>query len=161
MFERMQTRTGRLAAGCLIAGIAAFGQAHAASNRAGQINSFNGVDEIVEACTTSKSFVSVPQMTRPFTVSGTASSVVVTFSGSASLNGQPFDTGFVRLTIDGTQQNPGVVPFIGVGETSEANAFTWQSQTLSVGSHTARVQWRTDLGSSFCVDARSLVILHR
>ena len=74
---------------------------------------------------------------------------------------EPFDTGFVRLTIDGTQQNPGVVPFVGVGETSESNAFTWQSQTLAVGSHTARVQWRTDLGSTFCLDARSLIILHR
>jgi hypothetical protein len=32
---------------------------------------------------------------------------------------------------------------------------------LSSGRHTALIRWRTDLGSEFCVDARSLIILHR
>ena len=135
--------------------------AAAATSRSGAISKFDGVDEIVQQCTNTTVFANVPQMTRAFTISGSASSVVVTFSGSASLSGADFDTGFVRLTIDGVEQTPGVVPFVQVGTLTAANAFTWQSRALTVGPHTARVQWRTDLGSSFCLDARSLVVLHR
>lgn len=130
-------------------------------SRSGAITKFDGVDEIVQACTSTTSFANVPQMSRTFTISGAASSVVITFSGSASLSGQQFDTGFLRLMVDNAQQSPGEVPFVAVGEGSDANAFTWQSKPLAVGTHTARVQWRTDLGSSFCLDARSLVVLHR
>lgn len=159
--------TGRLAAriapvACLACGLLSAAAAQAAPvSRSGTIAKFDGVDEIVQACTTTTSFANVPQMSRTFTVSGAASAVVVTFSGSASLSGQQFDTGFVRLTIDNVQQSPGVVPFIAADQGSDANAFTWQSRPLAVGTHTARIQWRTDLGSSFCLDARSLVVLHR
>lgn len=158
---------GRLLAGtglaaCLVGSLLAASAAQAAPvNRSGAVTKFDGVDEIVQACTNTTSFANVPQMSRTFTISGGASSVVITFSGSASLSGQQFDTGFVRLMIDNVQQSPGVVPFVAVGEGSDANAFTWQSRPLAVGTHTARLQWRTDLGSSFCLDARSLVVLHR
>ena len=152
-------------AGCLMGGLAAAGggvQAAPVSQTA-PIGKFTGVDEIVEACTTSKSFVTIPSMTRTFTLGGSgADQVVATFQASSSLNGADFDTGFVRLTIDNVAQGPadGLIPLIGVGERG-THGFTWQSKTLAVGAHTARVQWRTDLGSSFCVDARSLVILHK
>jgi hypothetical protein len=148
-----------LIVGATVAALA--GPATAATSRSGVISKFDGVDEIVQQCTNTTVFANVPQMTRAFTVSGSASSVVVTFSGSASLSGTDFDTGFVRLTIDGVEQTPGVVPFVQAGTLTAANAFTWQSRSLTVGAHTARVQWRTDLGSSFCLDARSLVVLHR
>lgn len=149
-----------LTGGCLVASLAP-AQA-AATNRSGTISKFDGVDEIVEACTTTTSFATVPQMTKAFTISGSASSVVVTFSGSASLSGsETFDTGFIRLTIDNAQVTPGVIPFVQVGQNAQGHAFTWQTKSLSVGNHTARVQWRTDLGSSFCFDARSLIVLHR
>jgi hypothetical protein len=135
--------------------------AEAAVSRSAPISRFDGIDEIVEACTTSSSFVNMPQMTRTFSVGGSVNDeVVAMFTGSLSLSGDPFDTGFIRLTIDGAQQSPGVVPAIGVGERG-AHGFNWQSAPLSPGSHTARVQWRTDLGGSFCVDARSLIILHK
>jgi hypothetical protein len=144
-----------------LAGCLAAGQAHAAVSRSGAISAFDGVDEIAGACTTAAGFVTVPQMSRTFTISGSASSVVVTLSASASLSGFDFDTGFVRLRIDGQQQSPGEVPFVAVGERGEANAFTWQTKSLAVGSHKAQVQWRTDQASSFCLDARSLLVLHR
>lgn len=150
--------------GCLTAGLAgsfvAADDAQAAVTRAGVVSKFDGVDEIVEACTSATSFVNLPQMSRTFTVAGGSSSVVVTLSAAASLSDTPFDTGFVRLVIDGQQQSPGVVPFVAAGERG-SQAFTWQSRPLAVGSHTARIQYRTDLGSRFCVDARSLVVLHR
>lgn len=148
-----------LTGGCLVASQV---RVEAATSRSGTISKFDGVDEIVEACTTTTNFATVPQMTRAFTISGSASSVVVTFSGSASLSGsETFDTGFIRLTIDNAEVSPGVIPFVQVGQNAQGHAFTWQSKSLGVGNHTARVQWRTDLGSSFCLDARSLIVLHR
>ena len=162
MFMSMGVRQGFVLAGCLASGLVALEQAQAAPvNRSGVITKFDGVDEIVEACTTVTSFVTVPQMSRTFNISGSASSVVVTFSGSASLSGQPFDTGFIRLTIDNAQVSPGEIPFVALDQGTGGHAFTWQSKSLAVGPHTARIQWRTDLGSQFCLDARSLVVLHR
>jgi hypothetical protein len=133
----------------------------AAVNRSGPVTMFSGRDEIVQACTTGTGFSTIPNMSRTFTVGATGNaSVAVMFSGSLSLSGDPLDTGFLRLTIDNVQQTPGVVPAIGSGELG-AHAFNWQTGMLSPGSHTARIQWRTDLHGSFCADARSLIILHR
>jgi hypothetical protein len=134
--------------------------AEAAVFRSAPISTFDGVDEIVEACTTGTDFQRIPQMTRRFSVGGSASEeVVVMFQGSLSLSGDPSDTGFIRLVIDGVEQTPGVVPAIGSGERG-THGFNWQSEPLSPGSHRARVAWRTDLGGTLCVDARSLIVLH-
>lgn len=143
----------------LVAGLA--GAAHAANSRSGAITKFSGVDEIVFACTSTTSFANMPAMSRTFTVgAGSNASVVVTFSGAASLSGEAFDTGFVRLRIDNGTVPPGDIPLVGAN-LSGAHGFTWESAPLAPGSHTARIQWRTDLGSSFCVDARSLTVLHK
>jgi hypothetical protein len=142
--------------------VAAGAVAEAATSRSGPITKFDGTDEIVEACTTSTNWVNMPQMTRTFTVGGTTSaSVASMFQGSLSLDSShQFDTGFIRLTIDGNAQSPGTIPAIAPGERG-THGFNWASAALTTGSHTARVQWRTDLGSSLCVDARSLLVLHR
>ena len=133
----------------------------AATSRSAPITRFDGVDEIVEACTTTSTYKNVPQMTKTFTQNGGAASVAIMFQGSFSLgNASPFDTGFLRVTIDGQQQTPGEVPLIGI-DSRGTHGFNWQSAPLSVGSHTVRVQWRTDLNSPLCVDARSLLVLHR
>lgn len=161
MFMHAGVRMGFVLAGCLVGGLVALQHAQAATSRSGVISKFDGVDEIVFACTNTMSYATVPQMTRTFTVSGSASPVVVTFSAAASLSAGALDTGFVRLTIDNAQQTPGEVPYISAGESNSAHAFTWQTKSLSTGTHIARIQWRTDLGSSFCLDARSLVVLHR
>jgi hypothetical protein len=144
-------------------GLVATVAAVAAVSRSAPISKFDGVDEIVEACTTTKTFTTIPQMTRTFTLGGSVrDEAIAMFQGSLSLDtsGGTFDTGFIRLTIDGVQQSPGVVPAIGAGERG-THGFNWQTGPLSPGSHTARVQWRTDLGGSFCADARSLIVLHK
>jgi hypothetical protein len=144
-------------------GLVAATAAVAAVFRSAPISRFDGVDEIVFACTTTNTFTTIPQMTRTFTLGGSVNDeAVAMFQGSFSLDtsGGAFDTGFIRLTIDGVQQSPGVVPAIGAGE-SGTHGFNWQTRPLTPGSHTARVQWRTDLGSNFCVDARSLIVLHK
>jgi hypothetical protein len=157
---------GLALAGCLLGSLAAaVDQVQAAPvSQMGPITKFTSVDEIVEACTNSTTFVNMPSMSRTFTLASSSSDqVVVTFQAAASLSGEePFDTGYIRLTIDGTAQGPGdgLIPLIGQGERG-THGFTWQSKTLAVGSRTARVQWRTDLGSTFCVDARCLVVLHK
>jgi hypothetical protein len=155
-------RSRRLAASAFAAAVAMTAQAEAAPvSQTAPIGKFSSVDEIVYNCTNGTTFANMPSMSRAFTL-GASDQVVVMFQASATLSGQPFDTGFVRLTIDGTAQGPadGLIPLIGVDERG-SHGFTWQSKTLSQGSHTARIQWRTDLGSSFCVDARSLIVLHR
>jgi hypothetical protein len=134
--------------------------AEAAVTRSAPINRFSGIDEKVGACTTRTTFTRMPQMTRRFLVGGSASGeVVVMFQGSLSLSGNPSDTGYIRLGIDGVEQTPGVVPAIGAGQRG-THGFNWQSTPLSPGVHRARVSWRTDLGGTLCVDARSLIILH-
>jgi hypothetical protein len=142
----------------VVAGSVAVG---ALTNRGSPVTRFDGVDEVIEQCTTTQNFVNVPQMVKTFTVSGAPASVAVLFTGTFSLgNNPPFDTGFLRLTIDGQQQTPGEVPAIPQASRG-ARGFNWQTAPLSVGTHTARVQWRTDLGNTLCVDARSLLVLHR
>jgi hypothetical protein len=83
-------------------------QAEAATNRAGAITKFDGVDEIVQVCTTSTTFVNMPAMNRTFTQGGTGSDeVIAQFQASASLSGEDFDTGFVQLQVGSTVQSPG------------------------------------------------------
>jgi hypothetical protein len=138
--------------------------AHAVTTtRNAPITKFVGVDEIVEQCTNSTTFTQMPNMARNFTLGGSVNDeVVAMFTGSLSLgdDGGAFDTGFIRLTIDGFQQTPGVVPAMGVNDRG-AHGFNFQTSALTPGMHTARIQWRTDLGSTFCVDARSLIILSK
>jgi hypothetical protein len=130
-------------------------------NHSGPVTKFDGRDEILHRCTTSASFSTMPQMKRNFMLGGTGNaSVAVMFSGSLSLSGDPSDTGYLRLLVDGVQQAPGVVPAIGSGELG-AHAFNWQTNRLSPGSHNVKISWRTDLHGSFCVDARSMIMLHQ
>ena len=145
-------------AGALI-GVAA----QAATTGSAPINRFDAVDEIVNECTTTSTFKLVPQMRRSFTVPGTTDErVVVLFQGALSLSGAAggFDTGFLRLTIDGVEQQPGEIPAIGEGERG-THGFNWKTAPLDPGAHVARVQWRTDLGESLCADARSLIVMHK
>ncbi len=159
--QRYQRRSVAVA-GLALALVAGQGHpADAANSRTGSITKFSGVDEIVEACTTTTIYANMPAMSRTVTVgAGAASSVVVTFSAAASLFGEAFDTGFVRLRIGNSTVPPGDIPFIGQGQRG-AQSFAWESAPLTPGNYTIRVQWRTDLGSSFCVDARSLTVLHK
>jgi hypothetical protein len=102
-------------------------------------------------------------MVQTFFLGGTANDeVVVTFQASWSGVAMQFDTAFVRLTIDNVVQPTNVsVPIFAGADGTNTHGFTWISRSLAPGSHTARIQWRTDLGSTFCVDDRTLVVLHR
>jgi hypothetical protein len=142
--------------GLVLAGLIATAVA-VAVNRSGKVTNFAGRDEIVEACTSTTSFQTIPGMARTFTQGTGGGAGVIQFSGALSLSSNSLlDTGFLRLTIDGVQQGPGVVPAIGANERG-AHAFNWQAP-LAAGSHTARIQWRTDLGGTLCADARSMII---
>jgi hypothetical protein len=146
-----------------VLGLVAVVAAVAATSRSAPINKFDGVDDIVEECTDTTTYVTMPGMVRSFTLGGTVNDqVVAMFEGSVSLDaaGGDSDTGFVRLMIDGVQQGPGDIPLLGPADRG-THGFNWQSRGLTPGPHTARVQWRTDLGGQFCADARSLIILHK
>jgi hypothetical protein len=164
--------------GWLAGGLMAASAEEAASQtnfqRNAPISKFSGVEEIVNECTTSDStagFVDMPGMTRNFTLGGnTSEEVIVMFHAAATFTLDPteppgsLDTGFVQLEIDGAVQSPGnQIEFIGTGVPSlitGAYSFTWQSAPLTPGSHTALIRWRTDLGSEFCVNGRTMIILH-
>jgi len=152
---------------CVIAGTTGALAQRSPVTGTGTFSKFDGVDEIVESCNQQVSaWTTIASMVRTFSISGTTpAKVLVTFQGSLSISGQSFDTGFIRLLIDGAQQRPGVIPAIGVAPGGALNSgthgFTWQSTTLTAGAHTASIQYRTDLGSSLCADARSLIIMHK
>jgi hypothetical protein len=157
MAGRKHTRKWTILLSVLVlGGLIAAAVAVAAVNRNGAVTTFVGRDEIVEACTTTTSFQTIPGMTRTFTQGSGGGAGVVEFSGALSLSSNSSDTGFLRLTIDGVQQGPGEVPAVGANERG-AHAFNWQAP-LAAGSHTARIQWRTDLGGTLCADARSMII---
>lgn len=136
----------------------------AATSRSAPISTFDGIDEVIEHCTNSTTFVNMPQMSRTFTLGGTGGDeVVAMFTGSLSMDssGGQFDTGFLRLIVDGVQQTPGEVPAIAPDDRG-THGFNWQTKAVTKGvPHTVKVQWRTDLGSTLCVDARSLLVLHK
>lgn len=138
----------------------------AATNRQAPVSLFNGVDEVVFACTTSTTFVNIPGMSRSFNQgAGAAEEVISMLQGSFNVSPTAaFDTAYVRLLIDNVVQGPGnQVPILSTDGSflTAAVGFNWQSPPLAAGAHTARVQWRTDLGSQLCVDTRSLIVLHR
>jgi hypothetical protein len=145
-----------LLSGLVLVGLIAAAVAVAAVTRSGKVTNFVGRDEIVQACTSTTSFQTIPNMNVRFTQGSGGGAGVVQFSGALSLSSSSLDTGFLRLTIDGVQQGPGVVPAIGENE-SGAQAFNWPVP-LKAGRHRARIQWRTDLGGTLCADARSMII---
>ena len=129
----------------------------------GTAGKFTGTRAVINQCSITTVFATIPGMTQTFTLGGTANDeVVVTFQASWSGVTEQFDTAFVRLTIDGAVQPTNVsVPIFAGAEGTNTHGFTWISGSLAPGNHTARIQWRTDLGSTLCVDDRTLVVLHR
>jgi hypothetical protein len=154
---------------CAAAALAAFtsavGEGQAATTKSAPVGKFSGVDEIVFDCTSSTTFVNIPGLSRTFGHgAGAAEEVVVMLQGAFSWNSvSPNDTAYVRLLIDNQVQGPGdQVPLKSVdGFGSGTHGFNWQSKALTPGTHSVRVQWRSDLGSQLCVDARSLIVLHK
>ena len=128
----------------------------------GGVTKFDGTKAVINNCSISTNFQTISGMTQTFALGGTTNDeVVVMFQATWSGQTDPFDTAFVRLTIDGVEQPTNVsVPIFGGGNGSFTHGFNWISKALTPGSHTARIQWRTDLGSFLCVDDRSLVVLH-
>jgi hypothetical protein len=155
----------------VIAGVALFGTittvtiAGALSSHTAPITKFTGVDESASRCTNSKTFVNIPQVYRSFTLGGTTDDeAVAMFSASMILYPHPQgtpDLGEIRLTVDDVLQLP--VDVIALGSTGEqrAVAFNWQTSAVTPGTHLARIQWRTNEGSRFCVGARSLLVLSK
>ena len=129
----------------------------------GTAGRFSGISRVVPQCSITTAFATIPGMTQTFTLGGTANEeVVVTFQASWSGVAGTFDMAFVRLTIDGVVQPTNVaVPIFAGANRPITHGFTWISGPVTPGSHTARIQWRTDEGSTLCVEDRTLVVLHR
>ena len=141
----MITRQFRPWLGATIFSISALvtSQALAVTGTAGK---FSGTRGVVHASSITTAFTTIPGIIR-HSSGGTANDeVVVTFQASWSGTAMQFDTAFVRLTIDGAVQPTNVsVPIFAGSEGTNTHGFTWISSSLAPGSHTARIQWRTDL----------------
>jgi hypothetical protein len=153
------------ATAALAAYVSAVSEGHAATTRSAPIGKFSGVEDIIFECTTSQTFTNIPGLSRTFNLgAGAAEEVVVMLQGAFSWDSASADdTAYVRLLIDNQVQGPGdQVPFNSVDSRGGGtHGFNWQSKPLRPGNHTVRVQWRSDFGSSLCVDARSLIVLHK
>ena len=150
----------------LVGALGTVAVAGAASTHGAPITKFTGIDESASQCTNSTAFVNIAQAVRPFTIGGTIDDeAVVMFSASMILHPHPMgtpDAGVIRLTVDNTLvQSP--VDVIALGSTGEqrAVAFNWETNALTPGTHVARIQWRTNEGSLFCVADRSLIVLSK
>ena len=64
-------------------------------------------------------------------------------------------------TIGGTADNEAVAMFSASMILHPHPDFNWQTSALPPGTHTARIQWRTNEGSLFCAGARSLIVLSK
>jgi hypothetical protein len=149
---------------------AAVAFAQAARLRNGAISKFSGVDQTLQVCTTSQSYVNMPDMTRTFIVSGTTSKpAVVLFQGSywsASLG----DWAVIQLTIDNVPNpGPGSSVFLymfaadgdGYGSQFTSHGFNFQTNNLPPGSHTARIRWRAiGTDAQVCIGSRSMLVLY-
>ncbi len=126
----------------------------------GAINFWKGIDAKDNPCTSSRTYVDMPNMKLTFT---TAGRVIANFQGEW-ISGSPNNRALLRLVIDGkVQSGPGdnSSPFSPhEGTQISTNGFTFISDTLTSGLHIAKIQWAASAGK-VCVDERSFVIYHK
>jgi hypothetical protein len=116
-------------------------------------------------CTTSVFFSDMPGMSEAFSLGGRDSRpVLVLFQASWHDLAERTQMG-IRLTVDGALQS-GPTPLVqhrALGEPPfafETNGFTFISDPVAPGPHTASIQWRVNEGFG-CVGDRSLIVLHK
>ena len=129
-------------------------------NHSGPVTKFDGRDEILHRCTTSASFSTMPQMKRNFMLGGTGNaSVAVMFSGSLR---SPV-TRRTRVTSGSWSTACSRLPalFLQSAQVSLVHTPSTGRRTGSRQDHNVKISWRTDLHGSFCVDARSMIMLHQ
>lgn len=111
----------------------------------------------VFALTTSTSYVDVPDMDLTFTVSGnTGTCVEVLFSGEVATEGEGMR---VRAILDGvTRSIPNNVLFADQAAFFGSHAFHFAFKSVAPGTHTLKVQWRSQAGGEIYIDTRSLFV---
>jgi len=109
--------------------------------------------------TESYTYASIPNMSIPFTTSNQAPAIVtVSFSPNAIRNLNCAH--IMRATIDGVSMSPEVPVVLA---DIDSKSFTFVTDSLAPGSHTAIVEWKVAAGFSAlgCTEVRSLVVLHQ
>jgi hypothetical protein len=122
------------------------------------VNRVQGVDATDTVSTMSTTIVDMPGMTTTFTLAGPNNKkVVALFQGEFDAASPSVDIS-IRLVVDGVVQS-GPQPLVVDQVAHQTNGFNFLSDSLSSGSHTANIQWKTGSGVSGSVSARSLVVL--
>jgi hypothetical protein len=119
-------------------------------------------------CTVSPSFNGMPDMSKQFTLGGTKSRPVIVSLDGVWYTSTPGSEASVMLMIDGKRQSAeselGVVVDArptGEPQTTEAHGFTFVSDYLTPGAHTAAIQWKDNGVGPYCAGDRTLVIFHK
>jgi hypothetical protein len=141
----------------------------------GIVNKFNAVvaDDLQCRIQSNNLFADVPDLSKIFTLAGATDeqvAVIFTASWPEPTSGTPAGA-FVRLVIDGlaqdlTSANGGVLVHDGspTDLSYGARAFTFVSNALDPGPHTAKIQWSDNFlvgTGTICIRERSLVVLHK
>ena len=110
----------------------------------------------------------MPDMTKKFTLGGTKSRPVIVSLDGVWYTSTSGSEASIMLTIDGVRPSAeselGVVVDArptGEPQTTEAHGFTFVSDYLTPGAHTAAILWRDNGAGPYCAGDRTLVVFHK
>jgi hypothetical protein len=112
--------------------------------------------------TTSTSYVAVPGMTKTITIPGTASTCVVVHVAAFSFAPGSGVLEFVTVRLDGTSCNPTETQFSAQDNTfAQAHAFLCAFPSVSPGSHSVALLFRSNNGTQVFIHRPSMSIEHK
>jgi hypothetical protein len=176
MKSECKTRSAHLVLAILVASAAGYAEG---KEEHGKIRNFAAVDAEDYVCTAASfpSYEDIPGMAVTFRLNGRQSnseSVIVMFQGRWRLPavGVGVAVPRIRLVIDNIEQSgPGAIASPApvtpntLFDPDTTNGFNFVSDPLQQGTtHTAKIQWATQTAGNIeelCIEARSLVVLHR
>ena len=175
MKNECKTRSAHLVLALLVASAAGYVEAKEGH---GKIRNFAAVDAEDYVCTAASfpAYEDIPRMAVAFDLDARQAnpeSVIVMFQGQWRLPAAGLGVAVprIRLVIDGIEQSgpgglasPAAVTPNTLFDPNTTNGFNFLSDPLPKGAHTVKIQWATQTAGNteqICVEARSLVVLHR
>ena len=139
----------------------------AAVTRVDYVEAHEPQDQVAQ-CRSGDTYADMPDVTQTFQVGGGQANEAVIIIHLQNTESAGSGQNFIRLLID-NQVQPGSGSEFMIRSTTLPNQYhidswTFVTAPLSPGTHVAKIQWRSDpseFGNFFCVNDRSMTILHR
>jgi hypothetical protein len=128
-------------------------------NLSSRVDKANGIDANTITCTTSASYVDMPEMIKTFTVEGPGNKKVVVMFQAEVDNSVGTPTLLVQLNVDDVVPSGLSFAVLSTELGTETHGMNFISDSLAPGSHEAKIRWRSSGGDEVCVDNRSLIVL--